>query len=89
MGSPALTLSTRSDGSGQSGVAWAFLGQFVATALAASPAPSAAGGDPRSSGQGPGLVGEPLLAVGLVLAIGLAATVATLGYVRLTGRRRW
>ena len=70
------------------GVAWAFLGAFVSTALAASPAPSAAGGDPRSSGQGPGLVGDPLLAVGLVLAIGLAATVATLGYVRLTGGRR-
>ena len=49
---------------------------------------SAAGGDPRSSGQGPGLVGEPLAAVALVVAIGLAAAVATFGYVRLTGGRR-
>jgi hypothetical protein len=70
------------------GIMWAFLGTFVTTAIAASPAPSAAAGDPRSSGQGPGLVGEPLIAVGLVLAIGLAATVATIGYVRLTGGRR-
>jgi len=70
------------------GVAWAVLGVVTATALAASPGPSAAGGDPRSSGQGPGLVGEPLVAIGLVVAIGLAAAVATLGYVRLTGGRR-
>jgi hypothetical protein len=70
------------------GIMWAFLGTFVTTAMAASPAPSAAGGDPRSSGQGPGLVGEPLVAVGLVIAIGLATTVATIGYVRLTGGRR-
>jgi hypothetical protein len=70
------------------GLAWAFLGAFVTPALAASPAPSAAAGDPRSSGQGPGLVGDPLLAVGLVLAIGLATTLVTIGYVRLTGGRR-
>lgn len=70
------------------GVAWAFLGGFVSTVLAASPDASAAGGDPRSSGQGPGLVGDPLMAVGLVLAIGLATTLATIGYVRLTGGRR-
>ena len=70
------------------GVVWALLGSFVTTALAASAAPSAAAGDPRSSGQGPGLVGEPLIAVGLVLAIGLATMLATIGYVRLTGGRR-
>jgi hypothetical protein len=70
------------------GVAWAVLGAVTATALAASPVPSAAGGDPRSSGQGPGLVGEPLVAIAIVVAIGLAATVATIGYVRLTGGRR-
>jgi hypothetical protein len=70
------------------GVAWAFLGGFVTTVLAASPGPSAAGGDPRSSGQGPGLVGDPLAAIVLVLAIGLASTLATIGYVRLTGGRR-
>jgi hypothetical protein len=70
------------------GVVWAFLGGFVTTVLAASPNPSAGGGDPRSSGQGPGLVGDPLMAVALVLAIGLATTLATIGYVRLTGGRR-
>ena len=70
------------------GVAWAVLGAMTATALAASPAPSAAGGDPRSSGQGPGLVGDPLMAILLVLAIGLGATVLTVAYVRLTGGRR-
>jgi hypothetical protein len=56
--------------------------------LAASPSPSAgAGGDPRSSGQGPGLVGDPLFAVVAVVAIGLAAVLLTLAYVRITGRR--
>jgi hypothetical protein len=57
-------------------------------ALAASPSPSpGAGGDPRSSGQGPGLVGDPLFALLAVVAIGLGALVLTLVYVRLTGRR--
>lgn len=57
----------------------------AATALAASPSPtSAAVGDPRSSGQGPGLVGDPLAAIALVVAIALASLVATLVYVRLT-----
>ena len=71
------------------GVAWAVLGAITQTALAASPTPSAAtGGDPRSSGQGPGLVGDPLMAIGLMLAIGLGAMLATLAYVRLTGDRR-
>lgn len=70
------------------GVALAFLGAMTGVALAASPSPSAAGGDPRSSGQGPGLVGDPLMAIGLVVAIGLIAVVATLAYVRATGGRR-
>jgi len=56
-------------------------------ALAASPGPTTgAGGDPRSSGQGPGLVGDPLLAVLAVVAIGAAALGLTLIFVRLTGR---
>lgn len=58
----------------------------AASAVAASPSPGSAGGDPRSSGQGPGLVGDPLLAVGAVLAIGLGAVLLTLAYVRLTSR---
>jgi hypothetical protein len=56
-------------------------------ALGASPSP-ATGGDPRSSGQGPGLVGDPAFAVLAVVAIGLGALAITLAYVRLTGRRR-
>ena len=70
------------------GVVWAVLGAATGTALAASPAPSAAGGDPRSSGEGPGLVGDPLTAVAIVLGIGLLAVAMTLIYVRLTGGRR-
>jgi hypothetical protein len=71
------------------GLALAVIGAATGTALAASPSPTPAlGGDPRSSGEGPGLVGDPLLAIGLVLAIGLAATVATLVYLRLTGHRQ-
>lgn len=70
------------------GVALAFLGAMTGTALAASPSPSPAGGDPRSSGQGPGLVGDPLMAIGLVVAIASIAVVATLAYVRATGGRR-
>jgi hypothetical protein len=62
---------------------------FASNALAASPAPTGAtGGDPRSSGQGPGLVGDPLLAVVIVAAVALLAVAATLLYVRLTGGRK-
>lgn len=57
----------------------------IGTALAASPSPPGQGGDPRSSGQGPGLVGDPLFAVLVVAAIGLGALVLTLAYVRITG----
>lgn len=56
--------------------------------LAASPTPSGMpGGDPRSSGQGPGLVGDPVFAVVVVVGIGLGALLLTLVYVRLTTRR--
>jgi hypothetical protein len=55
--------------------------------LAASPTPEVVVGDPRSSGQGPGLVGDPLSAVLAVVVIGVGAVVATLVYVRLTARR--
>jgi formate/nitrite transporter FocA (FNT family) len=71
------------------GLAWAIIGLATQPALAASPSPSSAiGGDPRSSGQGPGLVGDPLFAIGLMLAIGLGAALLTTLYVRLTGGRR-
>ena len=56
-------------------------------AVAASPTPDPIVGDPRSSGQGPGLVGDPLFAVLAVVVIGLVSLVATLAYVRLTARR--
>ena len=56
------------------------------TVLAASPTPTAAaGGDPRSAGQGPGLVGDPLLAIVVVVGIGVVSLVATLLWVRATG----
>jgi hypothetical protein len=58
------------------------------TVLAASPSPSTVtGGDPRSSGQGPGLVGDPAVALLAVVAIGVGAVLVTLAYVRLTAPR--
>jgi hypothetical protein len=70
-------------------VGWWVAGLLAApaTALAASPDPSLVPSDTRSSGAGPGLVGDPLFAILAVLAIGLGAVGVTLGYVRLTGRR--
>ena len=61
----------------------------VTAVLADSPSPSAAGaGDPRSAGQGPGLGGAPLFAIGIVGAIGIVALVGTRAYVRATGGSR-
>jgi hypothetical protein len=56
-------------------------------ALAASPSPAGGAGDPRSPGEGPGLVGEPLVAIVIVVVIGLGAVAATLLWIRLTPRR--
>jgi hypothetical protein len=65
----------------------AWLACAAATA-AASPSPAGGvGGDPRSSGQGPGLVGDPALALLAVVAIGIGSVIATLVYVRLTASR--
>jgi len=59
-----------------------------AAALAASPAATfGPGADTRSSGGGPGLVGDPVLALGVVAGIAVASVLATLVYVRLTTRR--
>ena len=56
--------------------------------LAADPtATPGAGGDPRSAGEGPGFVGQPLLAIGLVAAVGVVAALATWLYVRTTAAR--
>ena len=62
---------------------------LVSAARAASIDPSApaVGGDPRSNGQGPGLVGAPGLAILGVLALGIAAAIATTAYVRVTRPR--
>ena len=60
---------------------------ITAVVLGASPSPNAGGGDPRSSGQGPGLVGDPLFAIVGVIAVGLAALLLTIAYVRITSRR--
>lgn len=58
-------------------------------AMAASPSPAGgpAGGDPRSSGEGPGLIGDPVFAVLAVLGLGLASLIVTYLYVRLTAGR--
>ncbi len=59
-----------------------------AIVAAASPAPSSEiRGDPRSSGQGAGLAGAPLLAVAAVIGLGVLAAGATVVYVRLTRDR--
>jgi hypothetical protein len=65
-----------------------FLGQAMAVG-AASPSPSrVVSTDTRSALEGPGFVGAPGLAIALVVALGLAALIVTLAYVRLTGTER-
>jgi hypothetical protein len=63
-------------------------GPAVSGPVASGPVPSALAGDTRSSGQGPGLVGTPALAIGAVVLVGLLAVGTTLLYVRLTGGAR-
>ena len=61
----------------------------VATALAASPEPTLRpGGDTRTSGAGPGLVGDPVLAILGVAGVAILSVAASLAWVRLTGGRR-
>jgi hypothetical protein len=77
------------------GLAWAGLGAIAASligdavpiALAAAPSAPAAGGDPRSAGEGPGLVGEPFVALLAVIGIAVVAIVVTTAYVRIAQRR--
>ncbi len=60
-----------------------------AVARAASPEPTPdAGGDTRTAGEGPGLVGAPGLAIGGVILLGLVSAGLTLAYVRLSGGPR-
>jgi hypothetical protein len=77
-----LTFGPRTFTPAPGGVAGILAGPQVV--LAASPEPSAPGGDTRSPGEGPGLVGAPFLAVGGIVALGLLAAGATLLYLRLT-----
>jgi hypothetical protein len=66
----------------------ALLGSGVAVAVAATPDPTLRpGGDTRTPGSGPGFVGEPMLAILGVLALGVGAFLATLVYIRLSGGR--
>jgi hypothetical protein len=53
---------------------------------AASPAPLLEGGDLRSEGSGPGLVGNPLLILGGVVLLGLSTALATVVLLRLARR---
>lgn len=63
---------------------------LAASAIGAEPSAAPAdlleGGDLRSEGEGPGLVGNPLLIVGAVLALGLATALLTALMARLTRR---
>jgi hypothetical protein len=58
-----------------------------ANAAAASPSPALGAGDTRSSGQGAGLAGQPVLVAVGVVALGLAAAGLTTLYVRVTRTR--
>src|SRR3954470_15089202 len=66
----------------------ALAGAVPALVAAAGPTPTpGTAGDPRSSGAGPRLVGDPLWAVGIVVAIAVLTLLATLLYVRATAGR--
>ncbi len=79
---------TRAVGAVAAIVTGAVLSLAVASvALAADPSASPIAGDPRSSGEGPGLVGEPLTAFVAVVAIALVAVLVTTAWVRLTAGR--
>jgi hypothetical protein len=78
-------------------VAWAALAGsllifvLAAGAIGAEPDPTPLdqlfGGDPRSEGAGPGIVGSPLLILGGVVLLGLATVVITVVIARLSQRR--
>jgi hypothetical protein len=62
------------------------LGVVVQAAEPASTSSIVAGGDPRSEGTGPGLVGSPLLVLGAVIALGIATALVTVVLARMTRR---
>jgi hypothetical protein len=63
------------------------IGGGVAAALGASPDPTLLPGTDIRSGGAAGFVGDPLLAILGVVALGLGSLVATLAWIRLTGGR--
>ena len=67
--------------------AW-LLAISISPLLAASPSPSGGGayggGDTRTAGQGPGLVGSPLYALGGVALVALLSIGLSLLYLRVT-----
>jgi hypothetical protein len=66
----------------------ALIGGGAAAAFAASPDPTLRpGSDTRSSGGGPGLVGDPVFAVLIVLAVAVLSVAGSLAWIRLTGGR--
>ena len=67
---------------------WLFAHGAIALAASPAPTPMPANGDPRSAGQGPGLVGDPLAAMVIVALIAIVSLGATLAYVRATGGAR-
>ena len=56
----------------------------AATVVGAEATPGAGAGDPRSPGQGPGLVGDPGFAIAVLVFVAIASIVATLIYLRLS-----
>jgi hypothetical protein len=56
-------------------------------ASGAEPSPTPLGGDPRSAGEAPGFVGDPLAAIAVVIGIAMIAILVTLAWVRLTDGR--
>ena len=68
------------------GLAALSLGADPTATPSASPTEVLTGGDLRSEGEGPGLVGNPLLILLAVAGLGLATVAVTVLLVRLTQR---
>ena len=67
-------------------LAGAAIGADASAAPSLAPSAVLEGGDPRSEGEGPGLVGNPLLILGAVVLLGLATAGLTALLVRLRDR---
>lgn len=82
--SPVAPAAARSGAPAPAAAAPAAAPSGAASSAEASPTPPSAEGDTRSSGVGAGFVGQPLVAILLVVLVGVGAAAATLAYVRLT-----